>query len=450
VASAIVVFTRDLRVRDHPALATACRTADDVIPLFVVDEGIRHSMFFRPNRVRFLVDSLLDLDATLRDRGGSLIVRRGDWGDEILAVANETHATTIHVSDDVSAYARSRLAALESAATPLRLAVQRHEGLTVVPPGALTPVDADHYRVFTPYHRRWLDEHWRAPVEAPDRITLSGDVAGLPLSQLEAIVPGTTSASLPRGGEREARRRLNSWTRSRLAGYEASHDDLAGDATSHVSADLHFGCISPLEIATRLRDRTGGDAYVRQLCWRDFFHQVLAARPDAAWRDYRTRHDAWHVDPDAFGAWRAGLTGFPIVDAAMRQLQREGFVHNRARMIVASFLTKDLYIDWRSGARHFLDWLVDGDIANNNLNWQWTAGTGTDSNPHRVFNPTRQSERFDPDGRYIRRYVSELAPVAGRAIHDPDEATRRSCGYPPPIVDHQEAIAAYKARFSAR
>jgi deoxyribodipyrimidine photo-lyase len=185
---------------------------------------------------------------------------------------------------------------------------------------------------------------------------------------------------------------------------------------------------------------------VRQLCWRDFFHQVLAARPDAAWADYRPRGDRWRDDPVALGAWRDGTTGYPVVDAGMRQLRAEGFMPNRARMVVASFLTKDLNVDWRLGARHFLDWLVDGDLANNNLNWQWIAGTGTDTDPRRVFNPIVQGRRFDPGGDYVRRHVPELAGVAGPAVHDPDPETRRACGYPPPIVDHAAAVAAYRAR----
>jgi deoxyribodipyrimidine photo-lyase len=251
------------------------------------------------------------------------------------------------------------------------------------------------------------------------------------------------------GGEAEARRRLNAWTRRGLGEYGERHDDLAGDATSRMSPYLHFGCISPLEVATKLRGRVGGEPFVRQLCWRDFYLQVLAARPDAAWHDYKDRGDTWNSDADGLAAWQEGRTGFPVVDAGMRQLVREGFMHNRARMVVASFLTKDLMIDWRLGAAHFLDWLLDGDIANNNLNWQWTAGTGTDSNPHRVFNPTVQGTRFDPAGDYVRRYVPELADVPGKAVHDPNPATRATTGYPLPIVDHREAIEEFKARRAA-
>ena len=240
--------------------------------------------------------------------------------------------------------------------------------------------------------------------------------------------------------------------RRHLAEYGERHDDLPGDATSRVSAALRFGCVSAAELEQKLRGRPGADPFVRQLCWRDFYAQVLAARPDAAWRDYRARGDEWNDDPRRFAAWAEGRTGYPVVDAAMRQLRREGFVHNRARMIAASFLTKDLYVDWRLGARHFLDWLVDGEIANNNLNWQWTAGTGTDTNPHRIFNPTVQGQRFDPDGEYVRRYVPELAGVAGKAVHEPwalPAALRATLDYPEPIVDHHEAVAEYRARQAA-
>jgi deoxyribodipyrimidine photo-lyase len=447
-ASALVVFTRDLRVHDHPALSSACRAGGRVTTLFVLDDRILRSGFHRPNRARFLTDSVRDLDRSLVERGGRLVLRRGEWVEEVIGAAHDVRATDIHLSDDVSAHAQARIAALERATDDIGVAVHRHPGITVVPPGSLRPPEGDHYRVFTPYYRRWLEVRWRRPAPLPDRIDGTNDPRSLPLGVLDELVGSPLSPDLIAGGEQEGRRRLNRWVRSGLAGYEADHDDLAGDATSRISAFVHFGCVSPLEIASKLRDRPGGDAYVRQLCWRDFYHQVLAARPDAAWSDYRSRDDRWHRDADALDAWITGRTGFPVVDAAMRQLQREGFMHNRARMVVASFLTKDLYVDWRLGARHFLDWLVDGDVANNNLNWQWTAGTGTDTNPHRVFNPTRQGERFDPRGDYIRRYVDELASVEGRAIHDPDATTRRACGYPAPIVDHREAIAQYRARLS--
>jgi deoxyribodipyrimidine photo-lyase len=325
--------------------------------------------------------------------------------------------------------------------------VVTHDGVTVVAPGAVTPSSGgDAFQVFTPYHRRWLCAGWRQPLPAPERIPIA-ELA--PLGRLEGPGAGRpasrAAADLLPGGETEGLRRLRSWASAHLADYSDRHDDLAADATSRISAYLHFGCLSPAEVAGRLRDREGGAAFVRQLCWRDFFHQLLRHRPQSAWEDHRPRGDRWHDDPEALDVWRAGRTGYPFIDAAMRQLGQEGFVPNRARMVVASFLTKDLYVNWRLGAAHFMEHLVDGDVANNQLNWQWVAGTGTDSNRHRVFNPVTQSRRFDPAGDYIRRYVPELADVAAPAVHWPADDVRRRCGYPAPIVDHAEAVAAFRA-----
>ncbi len=210
---------------------------------------------------------------------------------------------------------------------------------------------------------------------------------------------------------------------------------------------LHFGCVSPLELALRLGDREGGEAFVRQLCWRDFHHQVTASFGAIATDEYRPRGDRWRRRTADLDAWKEGRTGYPIVDAGMRQLRREGWMHNRARLITASFLTKDLYVDWRLGAGHFMRWLVDGDVANNSGNWQWVAGTGNDTRPHRVFNPLRQAERFDPSGDYVRRYVPELASVAGPAVHRPwmlPATQRAALDYPEPIVDHDEAVARFR------
>jgi deoxyribodipyrimidine photo-lyase len=439
----VVVFTRDLRVHDHPALVAGA--TDEVVPLFVFDDAVLGRRFAAPNRVRYLLDALGALDAALAERGGRLVVRRGDWVEEVVDVARAVGADAIHLSDDVTPYARRRADALTAAAGPTP--VVRHPGVTVVPPGTCTPAGGGPFQVFTPYYRRWAEVPRRPVLAPPGRITVP-DVAGDPLPTLGDLVAGTPSPDLAPGGEPAARAALNRWVRAHLVEYGDRHDDLPGDATSRVSAALRFGCVSPAEVEHKLRNRPGAEPFVRQLCWRDFYAQVLAARPDAAWGDYRARGDEWRTDDAHFAAWCEGRTGYPVVDAGMRQLRREGFMHNRARMIVASFLTKDLYIDWRRGAQHFLDWLVDGEISNNNLNWQWTAGTGTDTNPHRIFNPTVQGQRFDPTGDYVRRYVPELASVAGGAVHEPwklPPEVRAGLDYPEPIVDHRSAVAEYKA-----
>jgi deoxyribodipyrimidine photo-lyase len=443
----VVLLTRDLRVHDHPALAVALRAHDAVVPLFVLDDAVAAAGFRPPNRTAFLLESLADLDASLQDRGARLVVRNGAWATTAVALAREVGAEAIHCSEDVSAFARRRLDRLRAEAQPHGITVHTHPGITVVPPGAVLPTGGDHFKVFTPYHRQWAAAPWREVAPTPRRIATVPDLDPGTLPALTDLAPGPRSPEAMPGGETEARRRFTTWRRSGLATYGDRHDDLPGDATSRLAPYLHLGCVSPLEIARGALGRDGAEPFVRQLAWRDFYHQVLAARPDASWADFRHRGDHWVSDPAGLAAWREGLTGFPIVDAAMRQLLREGYMHNRARMVVASFLTKDLGIDWREGARHFLAWLTDGDVANNNLNWQWTAGTGTDTNPNRIFNPTVQGQRFDPDGVYVRRYVAELAEVpGGGAVHTLGPLERAAVGYPDPILDHHAAIAEYRAR----
>jgi deoxyribodipyrimidine photo-lyase len=435
VTVSVLVFTRDLRIADNPALAAAARAAA-VVPLFVLDEIIVGRVREHANRLGFLLDSLHDLDTSLRKLGGSLVVRAGPWVKTVLETAQQTGAGRIHVAEDVSGYAAGRLERLERAAAGARIAVTRHPGITVVEPAAARTSGGRPYQVFTPYYRRWLAASRRPVVAAPSRITMPDDIASGRLPRLAELSAAPRAPATARGGESEGLARLSRWAADRLAGYERDRDDLAADATSRLSAYLHFGCVSPLALAAEMSARPGGAALVRQIAWRDFFHQVLAARPDAAGHDYRDRDDRWHDDPDGLAAWQRGQTGYPVVDAAMRQLAQTGYMPNRARMIVASFLTHDLNLDWRSGAAHFMRYLTDGDVACNQLNWQWVAGTGTDRNPRRVFNPTRQGRRFDPAGTYVRRYVPELAGLPAAVIHDPDPVTRRAREYPEPIVDH--------------
>jgi deoxyribodipyrimidine photo-lyase len=426
MTTTIAVFTRDLRVRDNPMLAAAACGADHVVPLFVRDNRIRAE--FAAGRTRFLDESLADLDATLRKLGGRLVVREGDPVTEVERLAAEVGAERVHIAGDVSAFAARRERALDEALGRRELAV--HDDVhTVVPPGAVVPQGSDHFAVFSPYHRRWLDAHWRPFVPAPEKIALPAKVR-------LGDVPRQKGA----GGETAGRTRAGDWLDADVADYEDQHDALAADRTSRLSPYLHLGCVSTLELARKAGSSAGARAFVRQLAWRDFHHQVLAARPHTAHRDYRPRGDRWRDDADALAAWQEGQTGIPIVDAGMRQLRAEGWMHNRARLITASFLTKTLYLDWRAGAAHFFTWLLDGDIANNCLNWQWVAGTGTDTRPNRVLNPLRQAERYDPDGSYVRRYVPELSHVDGKAVHEPwrlPAGERR--GYPEPIVDLADA-----------
>ncbi|MGW0180191.1 cryptochrome/photolyase family protein [Nocardia sp. NPDC003345] len=431
-ANAIALFTRDLRVHDNPVLTAAHREGATMVPLFVLDDAILSGC--PPNRAHFLAAALGELDGELRDIGGRLVLRRGDVVAEVARVAAETDAAVVHIAADVSAYSTGRERRLRD-----RLAADRRElrvhpaSLTVVAPGAILPADRDHFAVFTPYHRRWLEADRRPALRAPRELRLPRIAAGS-LPAPGDLTTEPPSPGLASGGETTARKMVRDWASGGVAEYSRTGDDLAADATSHLSPYLHFGCLSPGELVRRVDEGTeGGAAFVRQLAWRDFHHQVLAARPDATWHDYRDRAIRWRDDAQAVRAWTEGRTGFPIVDAGMRQLREQGWMHNRARLITASFLAKSLRVDWRAGARHFLYWLVDADMANNQLNWQWVAGTGNDTRPNRVLNPLRQAERYDPDGAYVRRWVPELAEIEGRAVHRPWRLD--GVDYPAPIIE---------------
>ncbi|MEU8875069.1 deoxyribodipyrimidine photo-lyase [Streptomyces javensis] len=450
MSASLSVFTSDLRLSDNPVLRGALRSAERVVPLFVVDRGLAGTGFAVPNRVAFLADALADLDAGLRERDGRLVVRRGDAVAEILRAARQADADEVHIAGGVSGYAARRERRLREALEADGRRLRVHGAVvTAVEPGEVTPAGKDHFSVFTPYFRTWQRAGLRKPLSAPRTVSVPSGLRSEPVAAVTSLASGSPSPGLPEGGETAGHRRVRSWWRSGLRSYADRQDDLAGDATSRLSPYLHFGCLSPVELVHRARKAggAGADAFVRQLAWRDFHYQVLAARPDASYADYRSRGDRWREDAAEVAAWKAGRTGYPLVDAGMRQLRHEGWMHNRARLLVASFLTKTLYQDWRIGARHFLELLVDGDVANNQLNWQWAAGTGTDTRPNRVLNPLAQARRFDPDGAYVRRWVPELAGVTGSGVHTPwrlPEAERDRLDYPDPIVDLQEGLARFR------
>ncbi|WP_432982191.1 cryptochrome/photolyase family protein [Dactylosporangium sp. CA-233914] len=419
--TAVVLFTRDLRVHDNPALALSVRAAEHVVPLFVHDPSLPAG----ENRRRFLGECLDDLRDSLRRRGGDMAELRGDPVREAVRVAKAVGADGIAVAADVSGYARSRERRLSEACAAERLAFETFPGVTIVPPSEVRPGGGgSHYKVFTPYYRAWRSASWRDVLGAPRAISLPGN---MPKSWLKS---GTSGG----GGEAAGRRRLSAWI-SQLGSYGESHDDLAADRTSRLSPHLHFGCLSPREVAARVDGRDGAEPFLRQLCWRDFYHQVLFAFPKLRREAYRSgAEDSWRDEQDALQAWQEGRTGVPIVDAGMRQLLTEGWMHNRARLITASYLTKHLHVDWRAGGDHFFDLLLDGDVANNYGNWQWVAGTGNDTKPYRRFNPLRQAERFDPTGDYVRRYVPELSNIPGKAVHEPwKQSTSLRRGYPAPL-----------------
>jgi deoxyribodipyrimidine photo-lyase len=452
----IVWFRRDLRLDDHTALHAALADAGDdtrVIPLFVWDPAITERGRISPARLAYLCEALADLDGALRDRGARLVVRHGDPAAAVTAVAGEVGATAVHWTRDVTPYARRRDDAVRSALGALdpRPLVTDHEGVAMHEPRAVLTGAGDPYKVFTPFHRQWRHLPIGVPLDPPPQIPGHGNVASDDL-------PTTRSLDLdapeqrPDGGPSAARRRLAHFLQRHAAGYDDQRDVLAADATSRLSADLHFGCLSVRRVHSHLDLRNAGHkAFATELAWRDFYLHVLAAWPEVLTTEFNERYRSlpWGDDDDLVTAWKDGVTGYPIVDAGMRQLRCSGWMHNRARMIVASFLCKDLLIDWRIGEQHFLEHLVDGDLASNNGGWQWAAGTGTDAQPYfRIFNPVTQGERFDPDGAYVRRWVPELADVPDAFVHHPwdmPDDVAAACGvtvgtdYPAPIVDHGAA-----------
>jgi deoxyribodipyrimidine photo-lyase len=428
-----MLFTRDLRIHDNPALAGACSRARQVVPLFVADPALPVPR----NQARFQTESVTVLREELRERGGELVIRHGDPVAEVMRLAAQTSAQGVFVAHDVSRYAARREQRLTRECARRRLALEVTPDHTVVSAGRLRPADGDHYRVFTPYWHAWSAATWRRPCPAPQAVSVP---AGIEPGDLPDLEKGCSAGLVP-GGERAGRDRARAWLDGPFQGDGTERDDLAGDGTSRLSAYLRFGCVSPLELALAELSLPCGAELRRHLAWRDFFYQVTAAFPNIATTDYRPGPPGWREstqDGDALNAWRIGLTGIPVVDAGMRQLATEGFMHNRARMITASFLTRTLGIDWRQGYQHFHELLTDGDLACNAGNWQWVAGTGNNPRPGRVLNPLRQAARFDRNGDYVRRYVPELADLDAPYIHAPwklPSARRQQLYYPEPLTD---------------
>jgi deoxyribodipyrimidine photo-lyase len=443
-------FRRDLRLDDHPALLAAAgalpgQAPARVLPLFVVDPRlVRGAGAVRP---AYLAASLAALDAELRARGGALVVRTGDPVDQVVRAAREAGADEVHMSADFTPYGARRDAAVEAALAEHGIALIRTGSPYAVAPGRVTKPDGTPYAVYTPFFRAWEAHGWPEPADALPPDTVFARLDGDPLPTWAP----PTGMRLPPAGERAA---LERWAHVRahvVDDYADRRDrpDLAG--TSELSAALRWGEVHPRTLLADLGDARGATTFRKELAWREFYADVLHHRPASAWRTWRGDMAGMRIDDDAaarerFDAWCAGRTGYPFVDAGMRQLLAEGWMHNRVRMVTASFLVKDLHLPWQWGARHFLDHLRDGDLASNQHGWQWTAGTGTDAAPYfRIFNPVTQGLRFDPDGDYIRRYVPELRELASAAAHEPWTAPLLVPDYPERLVDHtrerDEALA---------
>ena len=449
MARTVLWFRRDLRIDDLPALDAAARSGAEVVPLFVVSEP----MLARtgPNRRRFLAAALRVLDIEL---GGTLVIRRGDPARVVADVAAEAGAQMVVATADFGPRGTRRDAETARTLAAADRSLHAVDSPYAVAPGLLHSAPGRPYSVFSAFHRAWERHGWGRPVlsSRPRFVTIDGDTS---VAEIEAShaspedvptwwagLPLGPAQSLPAAGPEAAHGLLERFLDRRIHRYALDRDRPALAGTSGLSPHLRFGCIHPRTILARLDDGPGAERLRAELAWREFHADTLWHHPESVSRSLRPFGDLLRWDDDdrareRFRAWATGCTGYPLVDAGMRQLLAEGWMHNRVRMVAASFLVKDLHVDWRWGARWFMWHLVDGDIASNQQGWQWVAGTGTDSAPfHRILNPVLQQERFDPDGIYVRRYCADQPPTN-------------------PIVDHQverrEALLRYEeARRRAR
>ncbi|MCB0033961.1 MAG: deoxyribodipyrimidine photo-lyase [Anaerolineales bacterium] len=456
---------RDLRLFDNPALYQALNEAEYIIPLFIMDEKLWQSPYMSSNRIAFMLNGLHQLAESLVERGGRLIIRHGRPLDVLRQFVAKRPIKMIYAQEDYSPYATTRDQTI-ARELPLTLTF----GTSIRPVGVVLKNDGDPYTVYAPFKNKWLSHPLPRANQlypAPKRIKTPSDIHSdeIPAEPvLDDNIPFVA-------GETTGREMLHQFITQKIGGYDDKRDQLAENGTSSLSPYLRFGMISAREAAVLAleakakaktpSEQDGAQTWLEELIWRDFYMSILHYFPHVRQGSFRPEYDdlQWRNNLDEFAAWCNGRTGYPVVDAAMRQLNTIGWMHNRARMIVASFLIKDLLIDWRWGEKYFMQQLVDGDPAANNGGWQWTAGTGTDAAPYfRIFNPISQSKKYDPNGQYIRQWIPELKDVPNKYIHAPWEMPpiiqkTSNCiigqNYPRPLIDHktarQHTLETYKA-----
>jgi deoxyribodipyrimidine photo-lyase len=473
-------FRRDLRLQDNTALIASQRTGYPVIPVFILDQRLYAGSNASIARLAFLLEGLRSLDTALRESGTRLYVLRGDPCEVLRILVQKLNVEALYFNRDYSPFALRRD---QEVVSTIGVEVRQFDDAVLIPPNALLTDSGSPYSVLTPFKKKWLNLHklpselipqnarWSShfPVESTDALFVWDKVP-----QLSELRPESVPVfHLPDASEASANERLDEFVKTRLYNYVDGRNHLAAPSddtrggSSFLSPYLRFGILSPRQAywsarqaykdiepasSTAKRQHESVETWVSELVWRDFYMHILYHFPYVMHGCFRPKYDRlqWRFVPGELDAWKNGMTGYPVVDAAMRQLLSMGWMPNRARMIVASFLTKDLLISWREGERHFMKLLIDGDPAANNGGWQWSAGTGTDAQPYfRIFNPVQQSRDFDPNGNYIRHWVPELRDVPTPYIHAPWEWGRAITHYPKPIVEHRFArertLAAFKA-----
>ena len=429
MARSIFWFRRDLRIEDNPALNAAIDSSDEIIPVFILDENLIKESGSK--RLAYLGASLHELDKSL---DGNLHVMVGDQVTVLKELMERYGASEVHISEEFEPYGKARDLRVEKAGIKL---IRTGSPYAVAPGRVRKPSDDTPYKVYTPFYRAWLDHGWRAPAPKPKTIKC------VKPSKNDRNFPEWNAPEgfeIPPAGEAAALKRWGEFKKKALNSYDEQRNFAGIDGTSKLSHHLKFGEIHPRTLLADLNKTKAHEVYRKEIAWREFYADVLFHNPHTD-KDYYNEKFAGmrYEKPGAqFKAWCEGKTGYPFVDAAMRQILKEGWMHNRTRMVVASFLVKDLHIEWQHGANFFMEHLIDFDVASNSHGWQWTAGCGTDASPYyRVFNPIEQGRRFDPDGDYIRKYIPELAHLDGTDIHEPWEVIDGLAnGYPEPIVNH--------------
>jgi len=447
-------FRRDLRLRDNWGLAEAIKSGQPVIPVFIFDSVILNSPRFSDLRYKFMIDGLAALDAELKKFGTSLLIKSGKPADVLARLSEVTGANALFFNKDYTPYSRKRD---EAVTESFDIDVNSFDDRLLVPPGEIMKDDGSPYVVYTPFMKRWRD--LAKPDSVDDSVMKNVSFYNINVLYSETLPEVNDSeVDLPNVGEASASERLETFLSGAVYDYAKTRDfpgnynDSPHTSTSFLSPYIRFGMISPRKIYWSARQayddaksdeqRKSVSKFVDEVIWHEFYTHILWHFPHVKTENFNDKYDVveWREDEEQLEAWKAGKTGYPLVDAAMRQLKAAGWMHNRTRMIVASFLTKDLLIHWKKGELHFVQWLIDGDLAANNGGWQWAAGTGTDAQPYfRIFNPITQSKKYDPDGEFIRYWIPELRDVPTERIHAPWEMDNPPEDYPSPIVDHSMA-----------